>query len=76
MPPTLPLALALVASGVIEFAVCTLADGVDTHRHLFLFQAVTDLLLLLEVALPVAAISSRVMDQTKINSHRNRFPLP
>jgi hypothetical protein len=45
--PLLPLALALAAAGASEFALCTLADGVDTHRHLFLFQVITDALLLL-----------------------------
>jgi hypothetical protein len=42
----LPLAFALVLAGASEFAVCTLADAVDTHRHLFLFQVITDTLLL------------------------------
>jgi uncharacterized membrane protein len=44
-----PLALALVLAGACEFAICTLADGVDTHRHLFLFHVITDALLLLVV---------------------------
>jgi hypothetical protein len=31
----------------MEFGICTLADAVDTHRHLFLFHVITDCLLLL-----------------------------
>jgi hypothetical protein len=45
----LPLALTLVAAGTGEFAVCTLADGVDTYRHLFLFHVITETLILLVV---------------------------
>jgi hypothetical protein len=48
-PLFFPLALTLMISGVCEFLICTLGDGVDTHRHLFLFQAVTDGLAVLTV---------------------------
>jgi hypothetical protein len=47
VPVFLPLALALVIAGVCEFAICTLADAIDTHRHLFLFQIVTESVILL-----------------------------
>lgn len=46
-PALTPLGLALIAAGVAEFAICTLTDGVDTHRHLFLFHVITDCLILL-----------------------------
>lgn len=44
-----PLAVALAAAGVGEFAMCTLADGFDTHRHLFLFHVITNGVILMEV---------------------------
>ncbi len=46
----LPLALTLSAAGVLEFLVCVLADAVDTNRHLFLFQIISDSLILVVVA--------------------------
>jgi hypothetical protein len=46
-PGLLPLALTLMTAGVCEFVICTLADAVDTHRHLFLFQVITETLILL-----------------------------
>lgn len=48
----LPLALTLMVAGVGEFAICTLADAVDTHRHLFLFHVITDSLVLTLAAWP------------------------
>ena len=42
-----PLALTLTVAGMEEFAVCTLADAIDTHRHLFLFQVITETLILM-----------------------------
>jgi len=45
----LPLALTLVTAGVAEFAVCTLADAIDTHRHLFLFHVITETLILMTI---------------------------
>jgi hypothetical protein len=46
-PRLLPLALVLVVAGLSEFAICTLADAIDTHRHLFLFHVITDSVILL-----------------------------
>ena len=46
-PKFAPLSLALIVAGAMEFAICTLADAVDTHRHLFLFHVITDTLVLL-----------------------------
>ena len=43
----LPLALTVAAAGIAEFAICTLADAIDTHRHLFLFHVITETLFLL-----------------------------
>jgi hypothetical protein len=54
--PVLPLALALAFAGVSEFALCTLADGIDTHRHLFLFHVITDCLILLMVSSAAAEL--------------------
>ncbi len=45
-----PLAFTLVAAGISEFGLCTLADAIDTHRHLFLFHVITDALILLLAA--------------------------
>ena len=46
-PALLAVGLAVGASAVAEFLICTLADAIDTHRHLFLFHVITDALLLL-----------------------------
>jgi hypothetical protein len=47
--PFFPLVLTLAVAGISEFVLCTLADGIDTHRHLFLFHVITETLLLLIV---------------------------
>ena len=59
----LPLALVLVAAGVGEFGICTLADAIDTHRHLFLFHVITDALLLAIVGGALAG--SRQLDRRR-----------
>jgi hypothetical protein len=41
-----PLGLTLAVAGIAEFVLCTLADAIDTHRHLFLFHVITDALIL------------------------------
>jgi hypothetical protein len=46
----LPLAVTLMCAGVLEFLICALADAIDTNRHLFLFQIISDLLILLLAA--------------------------
>jgi hypothetical protein len=48
-PRLLPLALTLAVAGTIEFAICTLADAIDTHRHMFLFHVITETVILLTV---------------------------
>jgi hypothetical protein len=48
--PLLPLALALSVAGVMEFTLSTLTDALDTSRHLFIFQVITELMILLIVA--------------------------
>jgi hypothetical protein len=40
--PLLPVALFLFAAGGTEFTFATLADGMDTNRHLILFHLITD----------------------------------
>ena len=37
------IALGVAALGICEFAVATLADAVETNRHLFLFHVLTDI---------------------------------
>lgn len=46
----IPLALTLMAAGALEFLICALADAIDTNRHLFLFQVISDTLILMTVA--------------------------
>lgn len=46
-----PLIVTLFVAGVCEFLVCSLADAVDTNRHLFLFQVITETLFLLTAAM-------------------------
>jgi len=73
-----PLALALSAGGVLEFAMASLTDALDIARHLFLFHVITELLILLMVAalldlwsqrrarrITVAAPSSEVPGEVK-----------
>ena len=48
--PGVPLAVTLAVAGISEFALCSLADAIDTHRHMFLFHIVTDSMILLTVA--------------------------
>ena len=51
-----PLAVTLALAGLLEFAVCSLTDGLDTHRHLFLFQVLTEAVILLTTAFALSAI--------------------
>jgi hypothetical protein len=48
--PMLPLSLALSTAGVVEFAMSILTDALDTARHLFMFQVITELLILMIAA--------------------------
>ena len=51
-------ALGLGMLGIQEFAVATLADAVETPRHLFLFQACTDLMICFAVVSSIGWIST------------------
>jgi hypothetical protein len=48
--PVLPLALALSAAGMVEFAMSALMDALDNSRHLFIFQVITELMILMIAA--------------------------
>jgi hypothetical protein len=48
--PLLPLALMLSAAAVVEFSMAILTDALDNSRHLFLFQVLTELLILMLTA--------------------------
>lgn len=48
--PLLPLALVLSTIGIMEFGLSTLTDALDTSRHLFIFQAITELMILMIAA--------------------------
>ena len=50
-----PLALTMVVAGAAEFGICTLADAIDTHRHLFLFHVITEAAILLIVGSVLSA---------------------
>jgi hypothetical protein len=46
----MPLALAMSAAGILEFAMASLTDALDIARHLFMFHVITELLILMIVA--------------------------
>ena len=48
--PLVPLALLLSTAGVLEFGLSTLTDALDTPRHLFIFQVITEVMILLIAA--------------------------
>ena len=49
----------LVAAGVLAFAVCTLTSAhIDLSRKLYVFHAVTDLLVAIDLALAVGAVAA------------------
>ena len=48
--PLMPLALALSAGGMVEFAMASLTDALDIARHLFMFHVITELLILMIAA--------------------------
>jgi len=69
-----PLAVTLALAALLEFAVCSLTDGLDTHRHLFLFQVLTEAVILLTAAFALSAIPlplhpSRTSPAQLSNSH-------
>lgn len=56
----------LVASSVVEFLVCSLADALaDVARHLHSFNAMTDLLLIADVVFLVSVTATAVRSQTR-----------
>ena len=48
--PVMPVALALSAAGLLEFAMAILTDALDISRHLFMFHVITELLILMTAA--------------------------
>jgi hypothetical protein len=52
--PLIPVAIALSLGGVMEFELSTLTDALDNSRHLFIFQVITELLILM--------IAGRILD--------------
>jgi len=50
----IPVAIALSLGGVMEFELSTLTDALDNSRHLFIFQVITELLILM--------IAGRILD--------------
>jgi hypothetical protein len=57
--PLYPMVLFLTASGIVEFLLGPLLDGVEIARHLFLFHVITEILILCAVAGVLAAIRPR-----------------
>jgi energy-converting hydrogenase Eha subunit E len=57
--PLMPLALSLSVAGVMEFLLSTLTDALDTSRHLFIFQVITELMILLIAAAVLHLASER-----------------
>lgn len=55
------LAMGLAAAAAIEFCVASLADAVETFRHLFVFHALTDLTVLLALAALLAGTLPRML---------------
>ncbi len=55
----LPLAVTLMIAGVCEFLICALADAIDTNRHLFLFQVISETLILLIAGWAISLINRR-----------------
>ena len=57
--PLLPLALALSAGGLVEFAMASLTDALDIARHLFMFHVITEVLILMTTAALLSLFSRR-----------------
>lgn len=57
--PLYPMVLFLTASGVVEFLLGPLLDGVEIARHLFLFHVITEILIICAVACILAAMQPR-----------------
>jgi hypothetical protein len=55
----LPLALALSAGGVVEFAMSALTDALDNSRHLFLFQVLTEIMILFMAGAILKSLGTR-----------------
>lgn len=51
----------LVATGALAFAVCTLSSAhIDLSRKLYVFHAITDLMIVVDLALAVRAVAARI----------------
>ncbi len=73
--PLMPLALALSAAGMIEFAMASLTDALDTSRHLFLFQVITELMILMMVAALLHLVDLRRASRRAGSSPVGREPV-
>ena len=60
--------LLLVLIGTLEFAVCSLADYLgDLPRHLYMFQAIFDLILIADAAWLADSVASRLRDRMEVS---------
>jgi len=57
--PLYPLALVFAACGIIEFLVGVLGDCLETARHLFLFQVITEILIVYGFAAILSLVRAR-----------------
>jgi len=55
-----PIALFLVVAGLVEFLPPTLADAIDTPRHLILFHLISDLIIIFLAGAGLAALQTRL----------------
>jgi hypothetical protein len=58
--PLLPLALILSGMGVVVFSMSALTDALDNSRHLFMFQVITEVILIM-----IAAGALNLVDQRR-----------
>jgi hypothetical protein len=65
--PLIPLALALSAGGMLEFAMASLTDALDIARHLFMFHVITELLILM-IAAALLSLLSRRPDERAVSA--------
>ncbi len=72
-PPILPVALMLSIAGTAEFTMSALTDALDNSRHLFIFQVITELLILLIAAALLSRI--KIKERTPVVRTRESIPL-
>ena len=70
MWPFYPMAMMLVAGGVIEFLFCVLLDGTENGRHLFLFHVITELLILCAAAAILSACAEARLRRPRVADAR------